>query len=89
MTEQEMRDMIEKLKAENTELRTKRNTPPPLTLKVSQKGACSLYGIGRFPVTLYGSQWERVLDHGDKIREFLNANASQLATKEKANSNEE
>ena len=52
-----------------------------LSLKVSEKGAMSLYGMGRFPVTLYGTQWERLLDHADEIRAFLKANASLLSTK--------
>lgn len=56
-------------------------TERKLSLKVSEKGAVSLYGMGRFPVTLYGTQWERLLDNADAIRAFLKANASLLATK--------
>jgi hypothetical protein len=52
-----------------------------LSLKVSEKGAVSLYGMGRFPVTLYGSQWERLLDHADEVRAFLAANAALLSVK--------
>lgn len=52
-----------------------------LSLKVSEKGAVSLYGMGRFPVTLYGTQWERLLDHADEVRAFLAANASLLSVK--------
>ncbi len=52
-----------------------------LTLKVSEKGAVSLYGMGRFPVTLYGSQWEKLLDNTVVIREFLRDNASLLSVK--------
>lgn len=52
-----------------------------LTLKVSEKGAVSLYGMGRFPVTLYGTQWERLLNEADTIKAFLATNASLLATK--------
>ncbi len=52
-----------------------------LTLKVSEKGAVSLYGMGRFPVTLYGTQWEKLLDHSIAIREFLKDNANLLSTK--------
>ncbi len=52
-----------------------------LSLKVSEKGAVSLYGMGRFPVTLYGSQWERLLDHAEEVRAFLAANASLLSVK--------
>lgn len=52
-----------------------------LTLKVSEKGAVSLYGMGRFPVTLYGTQWERLLDHVTEVRTFLATNASLLSVK--------
>lgn len=52
-----------------------------LTLKVSDKGAVSLYGLGRFPVTLYGTQWERLLGEVEHIKAFLAANANLLATK--------
>lgn len=52
-----------------------------LTLKVSEKGAVSVYGMGRFPVTLYGEQWERLLDHKDEILAFLKANKSALKVK--------
>lgn len=52
-----------------------------LTLKVSEKGAVSLYGMGRFPVTLYGQQWERLLGEADQIRAFLKANAALLSVK--------
>ena len=53
-----------------------------LSLKVSEKGALCLYGMGRWPVTLYASQWERLLDHADAIRAALAENASVLARKE-------
>lgn len=52
-----------------------------LSLKVSEKGAVSLYGMGRFPVTLYGSQWERLLNEADTIRAFLAANSALLSVK--------
>lgn len=52
-----------------------------LTFKVSEKGALCVYGLGRWPVTLYASQWTRLLDHADAIREFAKANASRLTTK--------
>lgn len=51
--------------------------------KVSEKGAVSVYGMGRFPVTLYLEQWERLLAHADELREFLKANRSQLKVKER------
>ncbi len=52
-----------------------------LSLKVSEKGAVSLYGMGRFPVTLYGAQWERLLNEADTIKAFLVANAALLSVK--------
>jgi hypothetical protein len=81
MTEKELLAKIESLEAANAKLKEKRT--PPLTLKVGAKGGVSLYGINsRFPVTLYGSQWERILGHADQIRAFLAENADQLKTKE-------
>ena len=59
------------LEAEIARLRGKLEKKIKLTLKVSEKGGASLYGIGRFPLTLYKEQWVRVLDHADAIRTFL------------------
>ena len=59
------------LEAEITRLRARLENKNKLTLKVSEKGGASLYGIGRFPLTLYKQQWARVLDHADEIRAFL------------------
>ena len=53
-----------------------------VTLKVSEKGAVCLYGLGRFPVTLYASQWERLLTEAETIKAFITANASRLARKD-------
>jgi len=55
-----------------------------LTLKVGEKGNVCLYGLGRFPTSLYASQWERLLDHADAIRAFMDENRAKLATKDKA-----
>ena len=54
-----------------------------LYCKVSEKGACSVYGLQRMPVTLYIEQWERLLDYGDEIRKFLKENDERLKRKEK------
>ena len=62
-------------------LQAKAAAPRTLSLKVSEKGAVSLYGMGRYPVTLYGSQWERLLDASETIRAFLANNASLLSVK--------
>jgi len=77
-TEAALRAEIEALKAK---LATA-SAPKALTMKVSDKGALSIYGLGRFPVTLYRGQWERLLGHADAIRAFISANASLLATKD-------
>lgn len=78
-TNAELLAMIEQLKADNAKL--KAAGQGKLTLKVSDKGAVSLYGMGRFPVTLYAEQWERVLDAKDQIKAFLEANAAALSRK--------
>lgn len=66
-----------------TETETKSTKPKiGVTLKVSEKGALSVYGLGRFPVTLYKEQWSRLLDHTDEIRAFLAENDEKLKKKE-------
>jgi hypothetical protein len=52
-----------------------------LSCKVSQKGAVSVYGLQRMPVTLYAQQWERLLEFSDQIRTFIEENNSQLDRK--------
>jgi hypothetical protein len=54
-----------------------------LEFRVGEKGGVSVYGLGRFPVTLYYEQWIRLLDSSDKLREFLEENKSKLKLKEK------
>jgi len=58
-----------------------KSTERKLSLKVSEKGALSLYGMGRFPVTLYRGQWERLLAASDEIKAFIKANDTLLAVK--------
>lgn len=58
------------------------NKPRKATLKVTEKGGLSLYGLGRFPVTLYRGQWERLLALREEIEEFIGANAASLSVKE-------
>ena len=60
------------------------SAPKALTLKVSEKGALSVYGLGRFPVTLYRGQWERLLATEVTLRAFMVANSALLAEKPKA-----
>ena len=70
----------EELLAENESL--KKALRATISLKVSEKGALSVYGLGRFPVTLYKGQWERLLATAEQIREFMVANQDKLKTKE-------
>lgn len=79
-TEQELLAAIERLKAENEAL--KKPQRGQLWLKVSEKGALSLYGLGRFPVTLYREQWERLLEMADTIRQFIADNGGRLKKKD-------
>ena len=53
-----------------------------LEFRVSEKGGVSVYGLGRFPVTLYFEQWTRLLDQADNLRAFLEENKSKLKLKE-------
>jgi hypothetical protein len=79
-TEEEMKAEIERLRAENESL--KKPARGVLSLKVSEKGALSVYGMGRFPVTLYREQWERLLAMSDQIKEFIEQNDQALKKKE-------
>ena len=63
-------------------LRSKEALHRGIRMKVSEKGAVSVYGMGRFPVTLYKEQWIKLLDMADEIRAFIAANESQLKAKE-------
>ncbi|MET0866619.1 MAG: hypothetical protein ABWY35_00865 [Pseudorhodoplanes sp.] len=79
MSDEDLKAELERLRAENAAL--KDGGPKP-RLKVSEKGAVSIYGMGRFPVTLYKEQWLRLLDMNDEIRAFITANDAQLKRKE-------
>jgi hypothetical protein len=70
----------EELKAKVAELEKTRRAGS-LEFRVSEKGAVSVYGLGRFPVTLYYEQWVRLLDSADKLREFIEENKSKLKLK--------
>ncbi len=74
-----MRAELERLRAENQVLKSQ--TGGRSTLKVSEKGAVSVYGLGRFPVTLYKEQWLKLLDMAEEIRKFIAENDSRLKTK--------
>ena len=79
MNDTEMKE-LEALRKENTEL--KANANKPLSLKVSEKGAVSVYGMGRFPTTLYKEQMIKLLDKGNDIRAFIKANDKALKAKD-------
>ena len=75
-----MQAEIERLRAENETL--KKPARGQLSLRVSEKGALSVYGMGRFPVTLYREQWEKLLGMSDQIKEFIQENDHLLKKKE-------
>ena len=79
-TEEELQAEIERLRAENEAL--KKPERGQMSLKVSEKGALSVYGMGRFPVTLYREQWEKLLAMADQIRQFIQDNTHLLKKKE-------
>ncbi|MCW5982728.1 MAG: hypothetical protein KIT09_31860 [Bryobacteraceae bacterium] len=79
-TEDELKQEIDRLRAENEAL--KKPARGQTSMKVSEKGALSVYGLGRFPVTLYREQWEKLLGMADEIRTFIRDNDEALKKKE-------
>jgi hypothetical protein len=79
MADENEQTELERLRAENERL--KKAQTRGVTLKVSEKGALSVYGMGRFPVTLYKEQWTKLLDMADDIRGFIRDNDAALKTK--------
>ena len=79
-TEAELRAELDRLKRENEALKARPKTGT--TLKVSEKGGVSVYGLGRFPVTFYQEQWLKLLDLADDIRAFIKEHQGQLKKKE-------
>ena len=83
MAEESIEAKLARLEAENQALKKQvERKPGELRLKVSEKGGLSIYGLGRFPVTLYKEQWTRLLDYAEEIRAFLKANDQQLKAKQ-------
>jgi hypothetical protein len=80
MSDEDLKAELERLRSENASL--KKSSSSPLRMKVSEKGALSVYGMGRFPVTLYKEQWLRLLNMSDQIRAFIGENDAQLKAKE-------
>ncbi len=79
-SEEELKAEIDRLRAENATL--KKPARGQISLKVSEKGGLSVYGMGRFPVTLYREQWEKLLAMADEIRKFIAENDGALKKKE-------
>jgi hypothetical protein len=80
MSDEDLKAELERLKAENEQLKSQRARG--VTMKVSEKGGVSVYGLGRFPVTLYKEQWTRLLAMADEIRAFIKENEPKLKAKE-------
>ena len=80
MADEDLRSELERLRQENESL--KKRAASRVSLKVSEKGGVSVYGLGRFPITLYREQWTKLLDMAEEIREFMVAHASELKVKE-------
>lgn len=73
---------LARLRAENARLRESKANARGVSCKVTDKGGVSVYGMGRFPVTLYAGQWERLFAHLDEIKAFIEVNRSKLSFKE-------
>lgn len=79
MSDDDLKAELERLRQENAAL--KKGAGSGLRFKVGEKGGVSVYGLGRFPVTLYKEQWLRLLGQADDIRAFIAANEAQLKAK--------
>ena len=79
MSDEDLKAEVERLRAENEKLKNQRSRS--VSLKVSEKGGVSVYGLGRFPVTLYKEQWAKLLSMADEIREFIKENEPSLKAK--------
>lgn len=73
---------LRRLRAENEALRNAKATARGVSCKVTEKGGVSVYGLGRFPVTLYAGQWDRLLAHAADIKAFVDENRHKLSFKE-------
>jgi len=80
MSDEDLKAEVERLRRENEAL--KQRTVRGVSLKVSEKGGVSVYGLGRFPITLYQEQWTKLLDMADQIRAFIAEHESELKKKE-------
>ena len=80
MSDDDLRAELERLRQENAAL--KKGAARGVSLKVSEKGGLSVYGLGRFPVTLYKEQWIKLLDLSDDIRTFISTHDKELKAKD-------
>jgi hypothetical protein len=81
MATETIQQKVARLESENAAMATKLANRAHLSLKVSEKGAVSLYGIRRFPVTFYKSEWTRIIGHVPAIQAFIDANVDKLSVK--------
>ena len=80
MSDEDLKAELERLRNENAAL--KKGASPGIRMKVSEKGAVSVYGMGRFPVTLYKEQWLKLLNISNEIRAFIAENEARLKAKD-------
>ena len=80
MTDEDLKAELERLRKENESL--KKGAAKGISMKVSEKGGLSIYGLGRFPITLYKEQWSKLLDMAEDIRSFLAAHDAELKSKQ-------
>ena len=79
MSDEDLKAELERLRKENESL--KKGAAKGVSLKVSEKGGVSVYGLGRFPITLYKEQWAKLLDISEQIKAFIAEHESELKTK--------
>jgi len=80
MADEDMQAELDRLRKENESL--KKSAVKGVSLKVSEKGGLSVYGLGRFPITLYKEQWKKLLDMSDELRAFLREHDAELKSKQ-------
>jgi hypothetical protein len=82
MADEDLQAELERLRTENEALKLSSKRTGAISMKVSEKGAVSVYGLGRFPVTLYQEQWLKLLGLSDEIKQFIQENHERLKVKE-------
>ena len=81
MADDDVQSELERLRAENAALKASSARRGGVSFKVSEKGGVSVYGLGRFPVTLYKEQWAKLLDLADELRAFIRTHEAELKSK--------